>query len=132
MEESANHFRTLSISPRCITVLLEADVIGTYSKCCQLRKHEVLQHHYVTFCSNCNSSVAFLTPSCYSYDAAEMLLLLQNCNGCCRTVTFAAEILRSLQNCYGCRRTVTTAEELIRLLQNCYSRCITVIIAAEL
>jgi hypothetical protein len=97
MEETENQFRTLPI-----TVLLEVDVIGTSSKCCHLRKHEVLQHRYVTSGINCNSSAVFLTPSCYSYDAAELLQLLQNYNGCCRTVTIAAQVLRSLQNSYDC------------------------------
>jgi hypothetical protein len=62
--------------------LLEVDVIGKSSKCCQLRKQEVLQDHYVTSGSNCNSSPAVLTPHCCSYDAAELLQLLKNCYGC--------------------------------------------------
>ena len=90
MEETLNQFRTLPINLRCITVLLEADVIGTSSKCCQLRKQEVLRHYCVRPGSNCNSSAAFLTPNCCSYDTAELLRLLQNCHSCCRTLAVAA------------------------------------------
>jgi hypothetical protein len=129
--------RTSSVHCRSVcavlpTVLLEVDIIGTHSKCCQLRKHEVLQHHYVTFRRNCNSSAAFITPNCYSYDAAELLQLLQNCYSRCRTVTVAAELSHLLQNSYGRCITVTVAAELLRLLKNWYGCCRTGTVAAEL
>ena len=131
MEEAANQFRTVPIGLCCITVLLELDVIGTSSKCCQLRKQEFLMHQCVTSGSICNSFTVFLTPNCCSYDAAELLQSLQNCNGCCGTVTVAAELWRLLQNCQSCR-TVTVAAELSQLLQKSYGRYITVMVAEML
>lgn len=54
-EEIAKHFHNASSSFYWMSILLEVEIIGKYTKCFQLRKQEVLQYRYVTLSSDCQS-----------------------------------------------------------------------------